>query len=195
MADHFYSNQLTSNADGTLTDSSHLGNSSKYGTTQKFHSITCSIPTGLNFAPGDKIVLAIVPTDFKIHRMELFNMAFAAGSTVKLGLFQVGHDGSVGNKVSANSDDMFEAASIDLAVAAVLYDVFTAAHSGLDHYQRNLQLWENLNRVENTNGNPDVYTENPGGNWAIAFEFIGNPAGAAANSMIYLDLMYTSAAN
>ncbi len=195
MADHFYSNQLTPNADGTLASASHLGSGDRYGTTRKEHKIDIEIPIGTNFAIGDKIVIAIMPTDTKILRLFLGHAAWITGSQVEFGTYHVNTDGSVGEKVSANSHDMFGPVS-------TVYDLNTTPPAfndqfqlKLDHYHRGVQWWEIINRIESLNSLPDVYTENPGGDFAFCASFTGDPAASIIVQNMWWQILYVSTGN
>ena len=168
MAD-FYSPMLTENADGTPTDWHSLGSSQRSGLQNSVHNIFVNMPATTDLNTGDKIVLAIVPADFKLHALQFLNTAFITGSTAKTGIFLVNNDGTVGAKASAASDVIFETTRNLLTPVTTRVDKFTVG--ALDDFDRGKQMWELVNEV-----NAGTYPESPGGNFAIALEIIGNPA-------------------
>lgn len=181
----FYSPQLTENADGTTTDWHSLGSSSKHGLSRDVHSINIPIPVGVDFAVGDKIVIAIVPANFKLVEFREAHSTWITGSTVKAGIYLVNHDGTVGAKASAGSDVIFNA-SIDLnASADAFVDLFSV--NTLDIYDRGKQLWELVNEADAA-----TYAESPGGDFALVFEVLGSPAVTIAVQNVLVELHFNS---
>ncbi|MCS5585089.1 MAG: hypothetical protein NZ777_16460 [Pseudomonadales bacterium] len=182
MAD-FYSPQLTEKADGTPTDFHSLGSSSKNGLSECVHSVFVDIPVGTDFAATDKIVLAIVPANFKLTELNVVNTQWITGSTVKAGVYSVNNDGTVGAAASAASDILFENL-IDLNTATTAFaDWFALA--ALDIYDRGKQMWELVNVA-----NAGTYSESPGGNFALVLEVLGSPAVTIAAQSLLAEIKY-----
>ncbi len=162
----FYSPMLTENADGTQTSHHSLGNSNKMGTTIKQHIVRMPFPAGRTFAVGDKIVFLSVPTDWKPTQTEFTTtrgVGLPAG-VMKMGVFESNEDGSVGDKVSANSDDLF-GTTINLTSYHTTFGFFMFAGPLVTFRDHGLQMWELINVAD-----AGTYTENPGGMFAIAGE-------------------------
>ncbi len=187
MANDFYSDQMTSNADGTLTPWRNLGDSHRYGVTKKNHIARVDIPGPRTFATGDRIVFAYLPTDTKIFTLGMSGTLWPGG-TINLGIYKVNENGSVGEKVSAASDILFSSTPVDLTTISGLDDEF---EHGILHtvYDRGLQMWELVNLA-----NAGTYAANPGGDFALAAEFVTGIT-TVTLEFIQWDIEYLSTGN
>ncbi len=185
MANHFYSNQMSEDPNGTLVPS--LGNSHNYGVTEKYHKCRVDVPLGRTFAVDDKIVFLSVPTDWKPRHVYCSGSLWPSG-VITIGVFKFNEDGSIGDKVSANSDDLL---SVPLAISTVAFQGFTDYFplGPLHFLDAGLQLWELVNIVD-----PGTYARNPGGNVAIAAVFTTGTTTVTAE-LIQLEVEYSSTGN
>jgi hypothetical protein len=165
MAD-FYSPMLTENADGTPTDFHSLGSSSNNGLSRCVHNISLDVAIGTKFDLGDKIVLAIVPANFKMTSLNVVNNAWKASSLVKTGIYSVNNDGTVGAAASALSDVAFEITRNLVTPVTTFTNKFGANAAILGVRDVGKQMWELVNLA-----NAGTYPESPGGNFAIVMEF------------------------
>ncbi len=186
----FYSPMLTENADGTQTSHHSRGNSNLFGLTVKLHRAHIKFPAGRVLAVGDKIVIASVPTDLKpmdIYFTTTRGVGLPGTPVVKSGIFKFNDDGTVGNKVSANSDILFGATTSLAAYHSASHPRMLAGV--LDSYDRGKQLWQMVNIRD-----PGTYTENPGGMFCYALE-VSTGTTTVAGDELMIQIEYASAGN